>query len=159
MTSITYNPLSKPYKLKNHLTNQEVRFYYGVGGARFMKKAEGKTTYYVGKSYEERNDGNGNVEQIVYLSFGGKSIGIHTQKFNTGFNNPKTTSTRYFHADALGSITAITDATGKVVERRSYEPFGKIRAMDYGTNNNSLTNTVLENTRAFTGHEQINMMY
>jgi len=65
---------------------------------------------------------------------------------------------RYFHTDALGSITAITDDVGKVVERRSYEPFGKIRAMDYGlTGNHAIipVNTVTQTARAFTGHEQI----
>jgi RHS repeat-associated protein len=67
----------------------------------------------------------------------------------------KSTYNRYFHTDALGSITAITDDAGKVVERRSYEPFGKIRAMDYGTNNNTFSNRVVETARAFTGHEQI----
>ena len=74
-------------------------------------------------------------------------------------NNPnyhEAAYNRYFHTDALGSITAITDDSGRVVERRSYEAFGKIRAMDYGTNNNSLlSNLTIETTRAFTGHEQI----
>lgn len=65
---------------------------------------------------------------------------------------------RYFHTDALGSITSITDDAGKVVERRSYEPFGKIRAMDYGLTTNSAiipANTVAQTSRAYTGHEQI----
>lgn len=30
----------------------------------------------------------------------------------------------YIHTDALGSIVAVTDASGNVVERRSYEPYG-----------------------------------
>ena len=66
-----------------------------------------------------------------------------------------TTYNHYFHTDALGSITAITNDAGTVIERRSYEPFGKIRAMDYGTNNNTLANLTTQSTRAFTGHEQI----
>lgn len=30
----------------------------------------------------------------------------------------------YIHTDALGSIVAVTDESGQVVERRSYEPYG-----------------------------------
>ena len=152
--TITYNPINKPAILKNS-KGEEVRFYYGVGGARFHKHTDDLDTYYIGKSYEEKDDGNGNIEQIVYLSIGGQTIGTHTEKFNTGFNDPKEKYNHYFHTDALGSITAITNATGKVIERRSYEPFGKIRAMNYGINNNRYANTVIDTTRAFTGHEQI----
>jgi RHS repeat-associated protein len=30
----------------------------------------------------------------------------------------------YIHTDALGSIVAVTDASGNVIERREYEPYG-----------------------------------
>ena len=38
-----------------------------------------------------------------------------------------TASTRYFHTDHLGSIAVITDETGVVVERLSYDAWGKRR--------------------------------
>lgn len=31
---------------------------------------------------------------------------------------------RYIHTDALGSIVAVTDTNGRVIERREYEPYG-----------------------------------
>jgi RHS repeat-associated protein len=31
---------------------------------------------------------------------------------------------RYIHTDALGSVVAVSDETGNVIERREYEPFG-----------------------------------
>lgn len=31
---------------------------------------------------------------------------------------------KYIHTDALGSIVAVTDASGQVIERREYEPYG-----------------------------------
>ncbi|NZA26356.1 hypothetical protein H0E84_08155 [Luteimonas sp. SJ-92] len=31
---------------------------------------------------------------------------------------------RYIHTDALGSVVAVTDANGAVIERREYEPYG-----------------------------------
>jgi len=85
-------------------------------------------------------------------------VWVPTYNVGTRENNThylKAIYNRYFHTDALGSITAITDDSGMVIERRSYEPFGKIRAMDYGTNHNTIANTTIETARAFTGHEQI----
>ena len=158
--TVVYNPLNKPAILTNHKTGAEVRFYYGVGGKRYLKTTQNVDTYYLGKSYEERVEGSQET-QICYISIGGKTIGTHTQVFNTDYvptnaNYAETPFNRYFHTDALGSITAITDDNATVVERRSYEAFGKIRAMDYGVNNNSLTsNLTIVSNRAFTGHEQI----
>ena len=157
--TIVYNPLNKPAILKNHKNGKEVRFYYGVGDARFMKSTAERDTFYIGKAYEEQVSGS-EEKQICYISIGGKTIGTHTQVLNTDYvptnsHYKETPYNRYFHTDALGSITAITDDTGKVVERRSYEPFGKIRAMDYGTNNNTFSNRIIQTARAFTGHEQI----
>lgn len=34
------------------------------------------------------------------------------------------TVVEYIHTDALGSVVAVTDASGNVVERREYEPYG-----------------------------------
>ncbi|MDV7417336.1 hypothetical protein R4482_18540, partial [Acinetobacter baumannii] len=42
----------------------------------------------------------------------------------------KTGPYRYFHSDHLTSIEVITDATGAVVERLSYDPWGKRRNAD-----------------------------
>jgi len=39
-------------------------------------------------------------------------------------------STHYFHTDNLGSITATTDASGNVIERFSYDTWGKRRNID-----------------------------
>ena len=161
--TITYNPLNKPATLTNHSNNKTVTFTYGAGGQRYMKQtSDGKQTYYLGKAYEEQVEDN-TEKQICYITLGGKTIGTHTEVKDTNYvtTNPlynEATYNRYFHTDALGSITAITDDSGRVVERRSYEAFGKIRAMDYGlTSNHAIipTNTVTQTTRAFTGHEQI----
>ncbi|CAA6825571.1 MAG: Unknown protein [uncultured Sulfurovum sp.] len=159
--SITYNPLNLPATMRKSgaSSNQSVHFFYGAGKQRYLKRVGSKKTYYVGKHYEEQVEGYSR-KQIAYIMLGGKTIGTHTEVKSTyyapnheGYN--VASYNRYFHTDNLGSITSITNDSGTVVERRSYEPFGKIRAMDYGTNNNSLTNTTIETTRAFTGHEQI----
>jgi len=99
-----------------------------------------------------------------YITIAGKTIGTHIEKIDEQYSinpsNPhyKTSYNRYFHTDALGSITSITDDSANVIERRSYDPFGKIRAMDYRLSSNHAiipTNSVVQTTRAYTGHEQI----
>lgn len=40
------------------------------------------------------------------------------------FDSSGAETVEYVHTDALGSVVAVTDATGQVIERRTYEPFG-----------------------------------
>ncbi|MEK6589051.1 MAG: RHS repeat-associated core domain-containing protein, partial [Nitrospinota bacterium] len=52
----------------------------------------------------------------------------------------------YYHADGLGSITALTDGKGKVVQRYDYDSFGKLKR--YGNKvKNSYTYTCREYDR------------
>ena len=160
--TIDYNPINKPVRMLNGTNGKEVKFYYGVGDARYKKSVtDGNVTYYIGKGYEEQVEGH-EEKEICYITVGGKTVGTHTEVKNTYYvpTNPnylQETYNRYFHTDALGSITAITDDNANVVERRSYDAFGKIRAMDYGIGTNGIipVNTVAETTRAYTGHEQL----
>jgi RHS repeat-associated protein len=65
----------------------------------------------------------------------------------------ETTYTRYFHKDHLGSIAVITDEAGAVVERLSYDAWGRRRFPD-GTDDPSGSITS-QTTRGFTGHEEL----
>ena len=58
-----------------------------------------------------------------------------------------------YHTDHLGSIIAITDQTGAVVERRSYDAWGKRR----NQNGTAMSNAFItsEVRHAFTGHEDL----
>jgi RHS repeat-associated protein len=44
-------------------------------------------------------------------------------------------STRYFHDDHLGSVDVITDEGGNVVQRRSFEAFGRSRSSNWTVSN------------------------
>ncbi|MGY0560945.1 RHS repeat-associated core domain-containing protein [Luteimonas sp. A277] len=57
-------------------------------------------------------------------------------------NSHAQTTVRYFHTDAMGSIVAVSDESGNVVERREYEPYGA-----------QLT-PALQDGPGFTGHVQ-----
>jgi len=61
--------------------------------------------------------------------------------------------TRYLHRDHIGSVTAITDETGTVVETLSYDPHGKRRQATW---EDAVTQVFsAETTRGFTNHEML----
>jgi RHS repeat-associated protein len=67
----------------------------------------------------------------------------------------ETLTTRYFHADQLGSISAITDENGNVAERLSYDPWGKRRFANGADDpTDSITS---ETTRGFTAQEELSI--
>jgi RHS repeat-associated protein len=62
-------------------------------------------------------------------------------------------STYYYHQDALGSTTSLTDASGNVIERYTYDVFGAPIFRD--GNNNPVSNSASGNRFLFTGREYI----
>jgi RHS repeat-associated protein len=91
--------------------------------------------------------GGGGARWTNYLIAGGRLIGVHVQKAD------ETTATRYFHTDHLGSISVITDEAGVVVERLSYDAWGKRRHPDGSPDPAGAITS--ETNRGFTGHEQL----
>ena len=78
-------------------------------------------------------------------------VRIYTKATTT--STTVTTKENYYHTDHLGSIIAITDQTGAVVERRSYDAWGKRR----NQNGTAMSNAFItsEVRHAFTGHEDL----
>jgi len=63
------------------------------------------------------------------------------------------TLTRYFHKDHLGSVAVITDDTGTVLERLSFDAWGKRR---YPSGADDPSGSITSQTnRGFTGHEEL----
>jgi RHS repeat-associated protein len=82
-----------------------------------------------------------------YLSFSDAVIGV---RFETA---SETITTRYFHSDHLGSIAVITDEGGNVVERDSYDAWGKRR---FATGADDPTGSITSlTTRGFTDQEEL----
>jgi RHS repeat-associated protein len=59
----------------------------------------------------------------------------------------------YLHTDYLGSITALTNTTGSIVEQNAYDPWGRRRNPADWSFTNVTAPTLL--SRGFTGHEHI----
>jgi RHS repeat-associated protein len=83
-----------------------------------------------------------------YIMLGGEMVALQV----TG----AVTQTRYFHKDHLGSIVALTDETGAVKERDSFDAWGQRRTPagqdDPLYPGQSITSEI---TRGYTGHEQL----
>ena len=81
-----------------------------------------------------------------YLTVGNVMVGV---RFVTG----GTATTRYFHTDHLGSISVITDQSGNVLERLSYDAWGKRRFANGADDpSGSITS---QTTRGFTDQEEL----
>jgi RHS repeat-associated protein len=69
----------------------------------------------------------------------------------------QTASLRYMHPDQLGSVAAISNEAGAVIERLAYDPWGKRRDKT-GTSDVSDTLVGLSTDRGFTEHEHLDEM-
>jgi RHS repeat-associated protein len=87
------------------------------------------------------------VTRVGSLAAGNPSVPGSTQS----------SSLRYFHHDQLGSIAAISDEAGKVIERLAYDPWGKRRNT---TGPSDVTDSLigLATDRGFTEHEHLDEM-
>lgn len=120
--------------------------------------AEQRTKVYVNPSdgsglFYEVESGVAGIKMKHYVSAGGSTVAVIvcTSMPCTAVEN---TSTQYWHQDHLGSVSAITNQAGAVVERMAYEPFGKRRNSNGVTDvNGNLTPAATD--RGYTGHEHM----
>jgi RHS repeat-associated protein len=156
--SLTYTPFDKVKTITQD--NRKVQYAYGPDRNRYLRVDEDLSTgqkdytYYIG-----------NVEKIRYSNGTVKwkrNIGGVAQITRTMVNGAiQSERTSYFHKDYLGSINAITDELGTVIEEFSFDPWGARRA---STSVNMTRTAVLSNwwrnsnrttLRGFTGHEMV----
>ncbi len=102
-------------------------FLYDAEGERVRKSLTmGDTetyTYYFGGLYEEDQPSG---TQRYYYTFAGQTI---AQRENIGGEDGGYTSLKYVHADHLGSVSLLTNATGPVqpLGSQEFDPWGKVR--------------------------------
>jgi RHS repeat-associated protein len=131
-----------------------VSFTYDSDHARLKQlSSDGSTKYYLNDSIsgimaEKIVGASQSVTWNNYIMLGGEMVALKV----TG----ATTQTRYFHKDHLGSIVALTDESGAVVERDSFDAWGQRRTPagqdDPLYPGQSITSQI---TRGYTGHEQL----
>ncbi|MGY5615456.1 hypothetical protein, partial [Vibrio brasiliensis] len=123
---LEWTEFNKPSKITRN--GKTVEFYYDANHNRYLKKnSDGIETFYFGKTYERVTDTNtGIVQHKHFIYADGKLIALNTQTKEAD-NSLKDKQVRYLHYDALNSVDMITDGYGLVVERRSYDTWGKKR--------------------------------
>jgi RHS repeat-associated protein len=126
-------------------------FIYGPDHARVQEvstTSSGATTIdYISPLFEVWiNSSNGTTENHNYINSSSRAVAMLIDNSSSGV------SWRYFHEDLLGSVEVVTDQTGNLVERLSYDPFGRRR----NTNGTDLpTIPIALDSRGFTGQEQM----
>lgn len=114
-------------------------FAYGPEGQRAKQTLSTGTTIYYGGAIEKEVGGSTVIKTYLPRALG------YVEESGT------TARARSFHKDHLGSVIALTDGTGVVLERLSYDPWGKRRNLD-GTDAPDTLVEVTDRT-GFTGQE------
>jgi RHS repeat-associated protein len=135
------------------LQSAYARFQDDTEHQRFKQVTPEGTTLYIaafGVLAELSGPGTMSAKWTEYLSVGNAKVGMRTLQVAS-----ETLTTRYFHTDHLGSISVITNENGVVVERLSYDAWGKRRNAD-GSDDTSGSITS-QTTRGFTGEEELSV--
>ena len=127
---------------------------YGLGHSRKIQTIADpdnnfeQTKVYIGGLYEKVIE-NGQTKEVHYITAGDGLCAIYTKKENMA------NQFVYVHKDHLGSIQAITDETGLLIEEYSYDAWGLRR----GPNSWIPLDTPeqVQTERGFTGHEHIDL--
>jgi RHS repeat-associated protein len=144
--TVTYTSYNKPSSITQGA--RTITFNHAVDHQRFKQVTpEGTTRYFDAFDVHVELFTNGTNQWNEYLSVGGRMIGVRY------LHSDETVTTRYFHLDHLGSISVITNESGAVVERLSYDAWGKRRFPD---GSDDPTGSITSQTVwGFTGQEQL----
>ena len=148
--TLTWTAFDKPARISAAGASSE--FTYGperqlvkqvddAGGAE-------RTTYYIGARYEHIVSAEGEVSRFNVI-YAGAVIAVIE---NAAGAAP---DTHYLHSDRLGSVVAMSDAHGHLVERFRFDPFGERRIAVYDGTTGEAANLVRITSRGFTGHREL----
>jgi RHS repeat-associated protein len=144
--SISYTSYNKPSSITQGSTT--LSFSHDTDHQRFKQVApEGITYYFDAFGVHTELFVAGTSRWYDFIGSGGSMLGVRV------LDPSNTVTTRYFHTDNLGSIAVITDESGNLVERDSYDAWGKRRFPNGADDpSGSLTS---QTTRGFTGQEEL----
>lgn len=124
---------------------QTAAYKYDALNRRIQKTVVSTNTttnyYYCGDQAIEERDAN-NAVSATYIF--GISVDDVLQMQRSG-------STYFYHKNHLGSVVALTDGSGNLVERYEYDPYGQ--PLFFDANDNALEQSVAGNAILFTGRD------
>ena len=153
--TLTWTSFNKPKTVVNGSTS--TRFDYGPERARIRQvRVQGAVTTtikYVGTLFEQIGKTGAATEYVHYVFAGERRVAVYSKD-----NAPTPARVlRYLHQDHLGSVDTITDESGAVVERLSYDAWGKRRV---GSGEDAWKDSAVaiagaSTPRGFTDHEHL----
>ncbi|HZF52338.1 MAG TPA: RHS repeat-associated core domain-containing protein, partial [Polyangiaceae bacterium] len=143
--SVTYTPFDLPKSIKQGALTLAT-FGYDGDQRRIRKTTPDKETLYFGDLYERvtTKKGAAKTEHRYFVHSPERVVAVVTR----GGDKP---GTLFVHTDNLGSVEKLTNENGVVVEKRSYDPFGKRRNPVWGQP--PPASFASKTTLGFTGHE------
>ena len=162
---ISYNAIQRPLQITEGLQKidfgynamqQRMVMYYGNANATKTARPYRKYYSFDGSMEIEYTMANSTTtpataEKVRFLTYVGGdaySAPLVVERIDTGtYNN------FYLHRDYQGSIVAITNNTGTIVEKRMFDPWGEVVKVQDGSGNNLTKLTFLD--RGYTGHEHL----
>lgn len=151
--AIDYTAFNKPASITRGTTT--VSFDHDPEHQRFRQVNDTGSTLYLadtlasGVMAERVAGSSGSLSWNNYLIAGGELVGMVVENSTTA----TPTLTRYFRKDHLGSVSVITNEVGAVVERLSYDAWGKRRFPDGRDDPSGSLQS--QTSRGFTGHEEL----
>jgi RHS repeat-associated protein len=157
---ITYNSFNLPMVLTKTVDGASsptiVYYEYDESGNKVGRVEVNQgvltQTRMVDRLYEEVSQGN-SVEKRHFIYAGGRAVAVYVVE---GSNSVTQGVTRYLHRDGLGSVEVITDDSGGVVERFSYDAWGKRRNVDGTVLDGLFDGEIID--RGFTGHRHVDSL-
>jgi len=167
---IAYNMFSSPYRIANISKNEIIDLSYSIAEQRSMmywgntntnKNLRPFRRYYsadgsmeVTATFTNSNFTTpSSVEIITFVDGTAYDAAIVVKNTYTGTATTPTGGLFYLHRDYQGSIVAITNATGSLVEKRLFDPWGAIVKVQDGAGNTLTKLTFFD--RGYTGHEHL----
>lgn len=141
--SLTYDVFNKPIRISGPQGLTE--FYYGPNHQRYKQVSANTTTFVVnGGAYEEVVE-NGFVIRKSYVG------GFLVLSESEGLSE-----LTYLHGDHIGSVEAMTDEYGSLIDRMSFDVWGERQTSDWRTGRPTQDDiNSYPTTMGFTGHEQL----
>jgi len=163
--SVQYNSMNKPKRIQG--SGGTVDFIYGAEGDRVVQEtgaAAGRTVYVGlgarGHSLYERTTTSSGTQHVHYV-YAGNLHGGNPFALRIVAPDGSTQATKYYAFDHLGSVTALSDESGRVAttgpdaDVLGYDPWGARRNPNGTEPPPSTTFNLKTGRREFTGHETI----
>ena len=153
---VEYNAFNKVSEITHSIAALKMYFTYGPDENR-KKTALVATNntdhetlienkYFIGNNYEVETNAQGQERKLHYLYGGDGLFAIYVIENNAG-------TMYYIHKDFMGSYQAISSSNGNLIEKLSFDPWGRRRNPNDWTFTNVPTSFLFD--RGYTGHEHL----